>query len=696
MVRLRQFICIFILFSEWLYSQPFVRETNSIPVTAGPATFSFPFAGGMTTPNYQFVDIDGDGDFDLFIFDRDLSIEFYRNIGTATLPKFMNATGDIVLPAFYSWFRFVDIDSDGDLDLYTDDGSYGISFYENTGTAQSPHFILRTEGVLDVLGNKIYSERSSVPAFADIDGDGDLDFFSINASVGTINFYENVGSPFFPAFKFITEKFQDIQIISGGLTNDSTGGDRPMHGVAAMMFADIDGNKTLDLIYGDLFALSVWLFRNDGTPQSPKLVKAADHFPPNAPVATSGFNMPSLVDIDGDGLPDMFVGVLSSFAGKRNFIFYKNIGTLTAPVFSPVTQDYLPMYDAGTNSHPTFVDIDGDGLLDLFVGNLEGNITYLRNAGTKTAPAFSLVDSAFAGVSGDYAFAPAFADIDGDGVHDMFMGNYSGHILYYKNIGTTKAPQFQLTPSQLDTLRFGAYCAPAIIDIDGDGLLDLLVGKSNGKIGFYRNIGSKNSFSFSIVTDFFDSITVGQDSQPYFVDYDGDGKLDLFLGSSDGTIQFFRNIGTKTTPHFIREASNFLPSLTLAESVPALVDIDGDGDLDLFIGNSKGGLYFYRNNSITGINGEGELLPIAFSLKQNFPNPFNSSTRIEYGVPQTDFVHLKVFDILGREVETLVEMVQEKGDYSIDFDAGRLATGLYFYRLTSGKFTGFKKMMLLR
>ena len=696
MMRLYRIIGAFILFAGCLHAQPFERETSTIPISSGNAQFPFSWTGGMSTPNYQFVDIDGDGDFDLFIFDRDLSVEFYRNIGTPQQPKFVNATGDITLPKFYSWFRFVDSDGDGDYDLYTDDGSYGLSFYENIGTAHSPNFVLRTEGVFDILGTKVYSERSSVPAFADIDGDGDLDFFSINASVGTINYYENVGSRFAPAFKFITEKFQDIQIISGGLAADSIGREKPMHGTAAMMFADIDGNKTLDLIYGDLFALSIWLFRNDGTPQSPKLVKAADHFPPNSPVATSGFNMPSLVDIDGDGLPDLFVGVLSSFAGKRNFIFYKNIGTSSSPLFSPVTQDYLPMFDAGTNSHPAFADIDGDGLPDLFVGNLEGNISYLKNTGSKSVPAFTIVDSAFAGVSGDYAFAPAFVDIDGNGVLDLFVGTYSGHILFYRNIGTATTPQFQLTPSQLDTLRFGAYCSPAFADIDGDGLFDLLVGKSNGKISFYKNTGTKSSFSYSLVTDFFDSITAGQNSQPFLVDYNGDGKMDLFLGSADGTMQFFRNIGTKTSPHFTRESSNFIPGLTLAEAVPALVDIDNDGDLDLFIGNSKGGLYFYRNKAITGIHDGSVSLPFTFTLKQNFPNPFNPSTRIDYSIPQTDFVRLEVFDILGREVETLVQTTQERGGHSVDFDARRMPGGFYFYRLTSGGFAETKKMVLLR
>ena len=73
MVKLHQLTSAIILTSGCLYSQPFERETSTIPITLGKVSFPFAFTGGMSTPNYQFVDIDGDGDFDLFIFDRDLS-----------------------------------------------------------------------------------------------------------------------------------------------------------------------------------------------------------------------------------------------------------------------------------------------------------------------------------------------------------------------------------------------------------------------------------------------------------------------------------------------------------------------------------------------------------------------------------------------------------------------------------------------
>jgi len=95
-MKLYQFIGASILFAACLHAQPFERETSTIPVTSGNTSFPFAFTGGMTTPNYQFVDIDIDGDFDLFIFDRDLSVEFYRNIGTAKLPRFVNATAILI------------------------------------------------------------------------------------------------------------------------------------------------------------------------------------------------------------------------------------------------------------------------------------------------------------------------------------------------------------------------------------------------------------------------------------------------------------------------------------------------------------------------------------------------------------------------------------------------------------------------
>ena len=89
-------------------------------------------------------------------------------------------------------------------------------------------------------------------------------------------------------------------------------------------------------------------------------------------------------------------------------------------------------------------------------------------------------------------------------------------------------------------------------------------------------------------------------------------------------------------------------------------------------------------------------LPRTWALDQNYPNPFNPTTQIRYSVPQGGPVRLSVYNVLGQEVATLVNEVQTAGTYSVRFDATRLASGLYIYRLATGTFTDVKKMMLLK
>jgi hypothetical protein len=93
---------------------------------------------------------------------------------------------------------------------------------------------------------------------------------------------------------------------------------------------------------------------------------------------------------------------------------------------------------------------------------------------------------------------------------------------------------------------------------------------------------------------------------------------------------------------------------------------------------------------------KGELVVTDYSLSQNFPNPFNPSTTINYALPKAGNVMLKVYDILGKEVATLVNNYKESGRYSVEFDASKFSSGMYIYKLTSDKFTEVKKMMLVK
>jgi len=99
---------------------------------------------------------------------------------------------------------------------------------------------------------------------------------------------------------------------------------------------------------------------------------------------------------------------------------------------------------------------------------------------------------------------------------------------------------------------------------------------------------------------------------------------------------------------------------------------------------------------ITVVNKENKELPTQFSLEQNYPNPFNPSTTIKYSIPNNQFVRIKIFDMLGREVATLVNQVKAPGNYEVKFDGGKLSSGVYIYKMQAGNYSEVKKMLLMK
>lgn len=705
---------------EVTLAQPYVREVENIPVTVNSQPVSLPWAGGINSPHFQFVDIDGDMDKDLFIVDHDNNgvpqINFYRNEGTPTSPDFHLRSSPYNLPSLTFWFLFVDITGDGLNDLFTDDGSTGMNYYMNQGTPQAPQFVLIEASMRDSVGNPINAGSYSVPAFADIDGDDRIDFFSGNI-IGSLNFYRNIGTPSNPLFRFITDFWEDLFVISGGTCCPSfsvsqnvdprgTRFGKVLHGANAIFFSDIDNDNDFDLFWGDLFHTGLFFFRNQGTPQNPVMVLVDTCFPSNDPVCTLGGNQPGLVDIDSDGDRDFFVGVgvvSGAIVQRHGFLFYENVGTPSSPSFVKRTEDYLSLVDVGREAHPKFADIDADGKSDMFVGTTNGEIWYFRNTGTLQSPSFQLVDTSFAGISGGYTYASAFVDIDADGDYDLFLGLFNGTMRYYQNDGTPSIPQFVQVPSPVDTINVTYNNAPTFIDIDNDGDFDLFVGGNNGRLRFYRNTGSAANFVPMLESATYQDIIAGQNSRPYFVDINGDGDVDLFIGTSEGRVEFFENIGTPQNAQFLRITNHYANTDPMQEAAPVFVDIDGDGDVDLFVGTLTGGIHLYRNDFITSV-AEQPGSPAGFGLRQNYPNPFNPTTLIRYTVAGEGIVTIKVYDIVGREVAVVMNGKVPVGTYEVLFNAPQtLTSGVYLYRLSfvpsnsnHQRYQESRKLVLLR
>jgi hypothetical protein len=246
---------------------------------------------------------------------------------------------------------------------------------------------------------------------------------------------------------------------------------------------------------------------------------------------------------------------------------------------------------------PALVDLDQDGDLDLLLANKidpteqsVGRIYRVENAGARGRPALRL--SGVLPVGATFHPAPAFGDLDGDGDPDLLLGSWSARVGYYRNDGGEPVPAFVTVDTALVTITRGSNTTPALGDLDGDGDLDLMVGEASGALNFYRNEGDRGAPRFVLVSDTFEEMDVGRRSAPALADVDGDGDLDLVIGSDAGGVFLFRNEGTRTAPRFVRDPGFRLDVSPL--STPAFGDVDGDDDLDLVVGGVGGGVMYFE------------------------------------------------------------------------------------------------------
>jgi hypothetical protein len=672
------------------------------------------YTGGSSYSSPTFVDIDGDGDYDYFQGCRDGTIWFFENVGTPDSAAWHFVTekynGIYFDYLTYTTASFADVDADGDFDMfiggetYKNPTTYGIHFFRNDGDPDNPvwtyvtakYHNINTNIDPGVPGNPHYSHTQLV----DIDDDGDLDLFFISWQ-GRIAYYANIGSDSIPNYTLVTENMLNTSF-SNAFKN-------------TIEFADIDNDNDFDL-----FINGIVFYRNTGGPDSAIWTLETYHY----------FDLDyargaAAVDIDKDLDLDIFVSFLDGQVYQ-----FENIGTPASALWQLALVNAFTI-DVGDRSNPSFVDIDNDGMLEMFITsgiiNVSGgeeSIRFYENDGLPSAPKWTLVSTYFDSITHTEMSGLSFVDIDNDGDYDMFMGDVAvGGIIFHENFGSPTSPQFSRNGQIVFNIPNRIFLDPAFADIDADGDYDMFISERDSYAGYdallhyYRNDG-----------DAYQPIWTHVFSQVYpfgtvtFFDEDGDDDLDMFYGGwgyEYGNIIFYENIGDKYNFNFQLvtgyygdidigppiDPSNVIYSINYS---PIFADIDSDGDLDLMIGEEDGGINLFRNDGVVGIKSiEDKQKPEVYILYQNYPNPFNPTTIIKYQLPKTADVKLEIFNILGQKVKTLVDAQQPADYYRIEWDGSNnngvsVGTGVYLCRLIaeatdgSENFVKVKKMLLVR
>jgi len=484
--------------------------------------------------------------------------------------------------------QFLDWDEDGLTDMFVRDQDGRLQYFRNTGSADEPGFELQTKSFQGLNVGQWF-------CFFDYDHDGDTDLMAGPQSPN-VSLFENVGD--------------SLILEVSPLLDDSTvavyGGQ-----VVIPTVADINGDGWEDLFVGGVSG-AVTYYRNLGLSNGVPVYHLETNSFEDILIVWEpgrderhGANALEFYDIDSDGDLDLFWGDYY----QPGLFFLENFGTATDPEIpdSLMIDTYPPDDPVSTAGYnvPRLVDLNNDGAVELFVGVQSGaystdyvdnfwyyEMTVASDFGLVTKNYFDKVDL----ISGT---VPVLADIDFDGDLDLFVGNefdasnpgWKGDVYLFENTGTGENPQFELSDSSLFDEGMGNNMAPAFGDLDADGDLDALVGDYNGEISFYLNEGLSGIPEFNYQGKFLDIDLAGR-ATPALGDVDGDGDLDLYVGDKNGTVHVWSNEGDSVNYDFVKISDDMFPGEDLGLEIALdLVDFDSDGELDLLIGNKSGELF---------------------------------------------------------------------------------------------------------
>jgi hypothetical protein len=563
-------------------------------------------------------DFDGDGKLDIIAGEQYGQLMWLPNVGSSTEPHFdhlrliRDPAGNPIDIGTHAAPLSIDWDGDGVKDLLVGTYVNRIAFLRNVGSNTDRRYlfvdVLRINGEPlelpttpiigrsdDVFDHDYYAVLDS----ADVDGDGRDDLIAGGYVTGRIFVYRNTGRD--PAGL-------PILALAGPIGADG----KPINvgdWCAAPSVADLDGDGLPDLVSGSLpmtregsaSQRTLRWYRNVGSSGAWRFTEQP------LPVAGSlpllGMATPRIADVNGDGLPDIV------FSSSQSIYVMLNCGTATEPMFQapdgPVTLPWGPVSLAGQY----FLDYNRDGRLDM----VNGYRVYLAEEGGNPFRFSNPLDAMRgqphvrhdSGVGDDW-FWPRLADFNGNGAWDILFGDFEGHVWLHENkdgvydqagvkLAHRDGRPIQVGPALRPeatgfTKLQGARTVFAAADFDGDGDTDLVIGDTFGDIHFAENVGDTSQPVFA------ELIKLGSLKQRLMLDaadYDGDGRPDVVAGAANGNVLIWVNNSSEGSVKFDEAFDPGLPPIKQPRLL--VVDLNGDGDSDLFSPSTVGSVWIERS-----------------------------------------------------------------------------------------------------
>ncbi|WP_448530407.1 FG-GAP-like repeat-containing protein [Raineya sp.] len=714
--RLVWFACFFII--ESLQAQNFTFTQKTLHQIQG-GNFENAWAGGLNSPQISPIDLNQDGTDDLFIYDR-ANQKIYTFLARPAEKKYRYTPEyEKFFPDFEDagWVLLHDYNFDGKKDIFAG-YNFGVQAYLNVSayqpTFQKTYDLLMTESSNIAFPYNLAIFSTDIPAFYDVDNDGDLDALFLDFHNGLIELHlnrskERYGNANFLEFERINYCWGDFLInelncddivfdVACPFNNlrTSDGRQKVLHTGSAVLLADLNNDNLLDIMLSGVSCDKTYVMLNQGTNKGAIFRSFTTNFPHNKPIDIAIFAALYSFDVTFDGKKDLMVcsNLKEDENGNADFAnsvwLYENKNTNSLPDWHFVQKNFLQntMLDVGQDSAPAFIDYDGDGDLDMFVGNSFytattipaskqkfATIHFYRNQGTLEKANFVLEDADFLSLSQKkfIQIVPQWVDINQDASLDLVFSALESetqkNIVYFLPNQAPRNNAVQLNENFIPfPLAIERGDKIYFYDIEQDGDLDVILAKPLGNLVFVENwkgnfIERNKNFLQTTIS------ATARNPSISIADFDQDGKDDLALATDEGKLKFLSNLREIYQNSSVNWQNLFLETELSSKRwgknlILASADLNADRKPDVIIGSLAGGVQILQNENPNAVS----TTEPAFWL---MPNPAKKYVYIR----TTQAGEVVFFNSIGQKIaESKVSAIAQE----VAFRVENWANGIYF------------------